>query len=121
MYQCRFVSVLDSSGPVALNELREYNVLQNSVIYIQLSPFPCASLAADLPMFTYVVTHGVSVSVGLGFEDGTVGGLQNLFCGRSLTSKEGFSDWVMQDVSHHAMIHSICLLSLLSCRSSPHS
>lgn len=39
---------------------------------------PCVSLALDLPMFAYEVTNGVSVSVGLDFEEDTVGGLQNV-------------------------------------------
>lgn len=52
---------------------------KNSVTYIQLNP--CASLVLDLPMFTYKVKNGVSVSAELDFGEGTVGGLQNIFVG----------------------------------------
>lgn len=43
-----------------------------------MNPAPCASLAVDLLIFTYDITNGVSVSAGLGFEKGKVGGLQNV-------------------------------------------
>lgn len=46
--------------------------------YIQQNPASCASLAVELLMFTYEITNGVSVSAGLGFEKGKVGGLQNI-------------------------------------------
>lgn len=39
-------------------------------------------------MFTYEVTNAISVHTGLDFEEATVGGLQNLFCGCLLSSKK---------------------------------
>lgn len=42
-------------------------------------------------------------------EDGALkrsrGRLAKHFCGHSLTSREGFPDWVMQDISHQDVIH----------------
>lgn len=35
------------------------------------------------------------------------------FCGHSLTSKEGFSVWIMQDISHQDMIHLLRLFRSL--------
>lgn len=56
-------------------------------------------------MFTYEVTNAISVHTGLDFEEATVGGLQNLFLWVLAVKQKGFSDWVMQDVSHRSMIH----------------